>query len=104
MSHILQNLLTNALKFSKGNPYISIQKELKSIHIRVIDDGIGIPEADLPHLFEPFYRASNATAIQGTGLGLSIAQQFILLLGGSITVESEKGKGTAFHIILPSYT
>jgi len=73
------------------------------IHIVVQDTGIGIPEEALPHLFQEFYRAPNAKAIEteGTGLGLSIIKDIIERFGGRITVESKLGEGTTFHVFLP---
>lgn len=70
--------------------------------LQVCDKGIGIPEADMKHLFEPFHRASNVEAIAGTGLGLVIAKEAVDLHNGSITVESRLGVGTTFTVSLPT--
>jgi signal transduction histidine kinase len=67
----------------------------------VRDDVIGIPSADLQHLFEPFHRASNVGTIAGTGLGLVITKEAIELHNGLITVESQVGQGTTFTVHLP---
>ncbi len=100
----LTNLLTNAIKYSpEGKPVLMelSYADCKAI-IKVKDHGIGIPAADLPHLFEPFNRASNVGGIQGTGLGLAIAKQAVDLHGGTISVQSTLGKGTTFTITLPA--
>ncbi|MCX6217842.1 PAS domain S-box protein [Spirosoma sp.] len=102
MSHVLQNLLTNATKYSKGDPLIRLTQTEQTIQIEVIDDGIGIPAGELSHLFDSFFRASNARQFQGTGLGLSIARQFVELHNGTIAVQSEAGKGTTFIVTLPA--
>jgi signal transduction histidine kinase len=69
--------------------------------LRVQDTGIGIEPADLPHIFERFYRADRARSRHGTGLGLSIAQTIVDRLGGRITAESSPGQGSTFSMWLP---
>ncbi len=69
--------------------------------LRVRDTGIGIEPADLPHIFERFYRADCARALQGTGLGLPIAQTLVERFEGHITAESTPGKGSTFDVWLP---
>lgn len=71
------------------------------LEISVQDNGIGIPEADLPGLFEPFYRAKNAADVKGTGLGLPIVKQAVNLCQGTIRVQSQEGLGSTFTIYLP---
>ncbi|MBZ0290008.1 MAG: PAS domain-containing sensor histidine kinase [Anaerolineae bacterium] len=99
----LTNLLTNAIKYSPDDKPINVSLEVVDGEaiIRVSDQGIGIPEDDLKHLFEPFHRAANVGKIQGTGLGLAIARQAIELHGGTISVESTVGVGTTFTVRLP---
>lgn len=99
----LTNLLTNAIKYSPEDKPIQVSLDINvnEAIIRVSDQGIGIPEDDLKHLFEPFHRAANVGKIQGTGLGLAIAKQAIELHGGSIAVESTVGVGTTFTVRLP---
>jgi two-component system sensor histidine kinase BaeS len=72
--------------------------------VRVEDDGEGIPAADLPHIFERFYRADahRARTLGGTGLGLAIALENVHLHHGTITVTSEVGKGSTFTVVLPA--
>lgn len=100
---ILSNLLSNALKFSKDGSKVEVRvlNEGDKIHLAVADQGPGIPEKDIPHLFDRFWQAK-ATAKQGTGLGLSIAQGLVQAHGGRIWVESKVNRGTTFHFTLPA--
>lgn len=102
MSHALINLLSNAFKYSTTNPVLRVDFGDDCLKLCVIDKGMGIPQQDLPHLFETFYRAGNVSSIQGTGLGLFIARQFVELHGGSITVQSQEHVGTRFTITIPT--
>lgn len=104
MRRALMNLLTNAIKYSPEGKPVSMELTYADCQaiIKVKDQGIGVPKEDLPHLFEPFNRASNVGSIQGTGLGLAIAKQAVELHGGTISVESTVGKGTTFTITLPA--
>ncbi len=103
MRHILGNLLSNAVKYSLhgGVVRFSVCCRPGELEIVVADSGIGMPQADLPKLFESFYRASNVGNISGTGLGLAIVKQSVDLHGGSIDVESELGVGTKFVVKVP---
>ena len=65
------------------------------------DQGIGIPEDDFKHMFDRFFRASNAGNTQGTGLGLNIVKRYADLLGGSVTFSSRYGEGSTFSVALP---
>jgi len=101
----LSNLVENALYYtpSTGTVNIRMTSDVTSVLIDVRDTGIGIAEADLPYIFTPFYRASNAREADshGTGLGLAIVKKTIELHGGSIEVRSHIGKGTVFRVRLP---
>jgi len=101
--NILINLLNNAIKFSPKQDEIelTITGSKTEIVFRVRDNGIGISPEDVPKLFQPFYRASNATTISGTGLGLTILKKAVNLLGGKIEVTSFVGRGTEFFVTLP---
>lgn len=105
--HLIQialgNLVSNAIKYSPAGGVIHIELTFQttSIGIRVIDEGIGIPQADQRRLFEHFYRASNAGAIPGTGLGLYIVKTVVDLHSGSVALKSQEGIGTAFLIKIP---
>jgi signal transduction histidine kinase len=103
LTHIMSNLLDNALKYSDENTTVKLKVELLSsgIQISIIDQGIGIPEDEQVHLFESFFRASNVIGIVGTGLGLTIVKQFVELLNGTITYTSALNKGSEFTITLP---
>jgi signal transduction histidine kinase len=104
LKHVLINLVSNAIKFSPENANITITCKVdnENTTIKITDQGMGIPVADQIHLFERFFRATNATNIQGTGLGLHIVGRYIEILNGTISYESELEKGSTFKIVLPS--
>ncbi len=95
-SHIITNLLSNAFKYSEGkpSPVLHLQFTDDEMHLIVKDFGIGIPYEDQERLFESFYRAGNAGAINGNGMGLAIVKQFVELHNADIKVFSVEGKGT----------
>lgn len=97
------NLLSNALKFTDrgGLVCVDLRSERNLLLIDVTDTGCGIPESCLPHIFEEFYQADSQGGRTGTGIGLALVQQIVQSLGGSISVDSIVGRGTAFHIALP---
>ena len=100
---IIANLISNALKYSPADTHIHVNLKLKDscLMLTVEDQGIGIPEASLPQLFEPFHRAANAKQFKGTGLGLSIVKNCVERHQGNVKVESQVGKGTCFSVQLP---
>ena len=100
LRHIVGNLLSNALKYSPEGGLVRLQvtTEGSQTVLEVSDQGIGIPAAELPHLFESFHRASNVGSIAGTGLGLAIVKNAVDLHGASIAVFSQEGKGTRFVV------
>jgi PAS domain S-box-containing protein len=102
ISSILNNLITNAMKYSPDGEVIilGVFATADQIRFEVIDHGIGIEKEDIAHLFEPFYRGKNVQNIKGSGLGLSIVQKSALLHGGSVRVQSQKGKGSVFTVLL----
>lgn len=102
-NHILNNLLANAIKYSSENSRVEFELNLLSdnISLRVIDKGIGIDSNDLPHIFNSFYRASNAVHYPGTGLGLTIVKQCVDLHKGEISAKSVVAEGTTFIITIP---
>jgi two-component system OmpR family sensor kinase len=108
LRRVILILLDNALKYTQssgeadvGRVIISLERTGGQAVLRVRDTGIGIEPADLPHIFERFYRADRARSRRGTGLGLSIAQTLVEQLGGRITAESTPGKGSTFSVWLP---
>lgn len=103
LANIVNNLVSNSMKYSPENTRILVSSNVNSkIHLSVTDTGIGIPEEDQEHLFERFYRASNAGTVQGTGLGLHIMKHYVDMLHGSVSVTSEVGKGTRVEVTLES--
>jgi PAS domain S-box-containing protein len=102
---ILSNLLTNAIKYSdEGRPVrVGISRTGDEAVFTVTDQGIGIPEADHPRLFEAFHRASNVEHVSGTGLGLLIVRRCVDLHQGRIDFESRLGEGTTFRVHIPAY-
>ena len=103
LNHMLVNLLTNAFKYSPngGEVLFSVGRQGDWWEFVVADQGIGISEADLPHVFSSFHRGSNALGIQGTGLGLAIVQRSAALHGGQLSVQSQLGQGSRFTLRLP---
>lgn len=103
LKKILINLLSNAIKFSPEHKPIRLisQKNDKALTVQIIDEGIGISEKDQKHLFERFFRAENALNIKGTGLGLYIVAKFTEMLGGTISINSQLGKGTTVTLQFP---
>ncbi len=104
IKQILINLLSNAFKYSeRGTITLSIDKNEGFYCIQVRDEGIGISEEDLVHIFEEFRQVdgSYARKVGGTGLGLSITKKFVELLGGRIKVSSQIGEGSCFQVDLP---
>ncbi|MFK8006288.1 MAG: ATP-binding protein [Saprospiraceae bacterium] len=103
LQHILFNLFSNAIKYSKvdGVIHCSIQVANNQLVIDIKDNGIGIPLAEQKHLFERFFRGTNAINIKGTGLGLNIVKEYLNILNGSILFESKENEGTTFTIQIP---
>ncbi|MEN8194076.1 MAG: two-component regulator propeller domain-containing protein [Bacteroidota bacterium] len=118
MQQILANLLSNAFKFTPNGGKITVNIEEKiidrNIYIKITDNGIGIPQQELPKIFDRFYQIvnSNAEEIEGTGIGLSLVKELVEIHHGKITVESEEGNlpagqsadkagGTAFTLSFP---
>ncbi len=99
------NLIANAIKYNNpgGNIFVRLYEEKQMVIIEIEDDGWGIPEDDIPYIFNRFYRVDKGRArlTGGTGLGLSIAKEVVSLHYGEITVDSIVGKGTLFRITLP---
>jgi len=104
---IVLNLLSNALKFTfRGSVNVTLKAADNGVHLVVADTGTGIPENELPNVFDRFHRAEGARArtIEGTGIGLALVQELVKLHGGWIRVNSEVDKGTVFTVFLPAGT
>ena len=106
LRQLFTNLLDNAVNYTRdgGHVTVTVERTAEGARVRVADTGIGIAAADLPHIFERFYRADGARAqnAQGTGLGLAISRSVAQAHHGHIDVVSELGGGTTFTVILPS--
>jgi two-component system phosphate regulon sensor histidine kinase PhoR len=105
LSQAFRNLVGNAIKYTPAHGSISLSAGIEghTAHICIKDTGYGIPTADLPNLFKRFYRVRNNghDEIEGNGLGLAIVNATVEKHGGQVEVESEKGKGTCFTVVLP---
>ena len=105
LQQVVYNLMENAVKYTQegGTVWVTLQKSGRSAVLKVQDNGPGIAEEHLPHIFDRFYRVDKARSREagGTGLGLAIVHQLVMLHGGEIRVESEVGKGTTFTVELP---
>lgn len=105
---VLMNIISNAIKFTPKGGTLTLGAKLSKkgdqMEISVADTGVGIPKGDLSKIFGKFQQATNRSSgdISGTGLGLAIAQEIIQLHKGTISVESEEGKGTTFTFTLPA--
>ncbi len=105
LERVFMNLLSNAVKYTPPSGSVAVRawSENDQIKVEVSDTGIGIPEEALPRIFDEFYRAKNAKAMEmeGTGLGLAIAKDVVEQHGGQISVESVVGEGSTFYVTLP---
>jgi len=107
LRQMLDNLIGNAIKYTPvgGTITIRMETEGEQIILRILDNGLGIPPADQPHIFDKFYRASNVpSGVGGSGLGLAIVKSIVDNHQGRIWVDSILGQGTIFTIILPTAT
>ena len=105
MEQILGNLLDNACKYTEpgGRIVVRVSEAGELVRLEVEDDGIGIPEEDLPRIFERFYRVDKARSrdLGGTGLGLAIVKHLAQAQGGEVSVRSRVREGTVFTVVLP---
>ena len=106
LEQALVNLLTNAIKFNHASGEVRVEAARVdgTVRIAISDTGIGIPAEDLSRIFERFYRVDKARSRQvgGTGLGLSIVKHVVERMHGTVTAESQLGKGSTFTIVLPA--
>ncbi len=104
MAQVLANLLDNAIKYSReggGEIVMAAEKDPEGISLSVTDNGMGIPEEEKARIWDRLYRGDRSRHQRGLGLGLSLVRAVVKAHGGSITVESEPGKGSTFSIHLP---
>jgi two-component system sensor histidine kinase ResE len=105
LGRVFLNLIGNALKYTPagGKVYVGLDQAGSEAVATVTDSGIGIPDTDLPHIFEEFYRASNVkrNGVTGTGLGLAIVKDLVERYDGRVSVHSKMGAGTTFTVVLP---
>ena len=109
LEKLILNMIRNSIKYTPKGGWIKLRMEKGNSEIRIIveDNGIGIPEQDLPYIFERFYRGSDnggREATQGSGLGLAIAKRILQLHETAINVTSAPGAGTSFEFDLPVAT
>ena len=103
---LLSNLVSNAVKYTeKGRVNVTLSRQDSWAILEVSDSGIGIPEADIPQLFQEFFRASNAKRqkIQGTGVGLAGVKHIVERFGGELALRSRENEGSTFTVRLPIY-
>jgi two-component system sensor histidine kinase/response regulator len=105
IDQVIQNLLSNAIKYTPSGRQVEVKTETDehNVYVEVQDQGIGIPQPDLPYIFDKFYRVRTTEhrAVTGTGLGLSIVREIIRQHHGEIFVDSHPGVGTTFRFSLP---
>ena len=105
LAQVFLNLLDNAVKYTPEGGFIKVGMSVndQAVHIDVADTGIGIPEKDIPRIFERFYRVDKARSrdLGGTGLGLSIVKHIVLAHQAQVSVRSEVGQGSVFSFFIP---
>ena len=103
LTQVMQNLLSNALKFTRVNPVVEVvaREDAEGWEIGVRDNGIGIDPAQTEHIFKPFRRLHGTTEFEGSGIGLAVCQKGVALHGGRVWVESTPGEGSLFKFTIP---
>jgi len=97
----MTNLLSNALKFSEGRVSFNVKATTENLTFEIRDSGIGIPQNEQEKVFDALYRASNNDEVRGNGLGLSIVRDYVMLIGGSIRLQSSVNEGTLVSVSIP---
>ena len=105
IQHITENLLSNAIKYTPqgGTVIMEVEHSNQTLKLKIKDTGIGIPEDQLPHIFDRFYQIDDTHTRnqEGTGIGLALTKELVKLLGGNIEVTSKEGSGSTFKVSLP---
>jgi len=102
LSLAFTNILTNACKYSNNKPVlVTIASSDEHVFLAITDQGIGIPESELPFIFDPFFRASNTSHFEGYGIGLPLTRNIIKIHGGQLQISSKVNEGTTVQIKLP---
>jgi len=103
LSQLWVNLLSNAIKFTPdgGRIEVRLTQDHEQVKVTVRDSGIGMSAETLQHIFEKFYQGDSSHSSEGNGLGLALVKRIVELCGGSISIESEEGKGTTVYVSLP---
>ena len=105
--HVVFNLVENAIKYNQpdGSVYVRLEAIDRIVVLTVKDRGVGVPEEDIPHIFDRFYRVDKARSREagGSGLGLAIVKDTVIALGGKIKAERRKGGGMSFHVVFEKY-
>jgi two-component system sensor histidine kinase BaeS len=105
LRQVVSNLLTNALKFTPagGSVTMAVRSVGDHVELSVSDTGVGIAEADLPRVFDRFWRGTHEGGAFGSGIGLTVVAELVRAHGGTVTVESELGRGTTMLVTLPRH-
>jgi len=103
MIEVVNNYLSNGIKYSNGSTdvFLKIERNDNEMIFSVKDNGLGIPKAQLPHIFKRFFRAEKTKNLEGLGLGLYLCSQIISAHKGRVWAESEDGKGSTFYFSIP---
>lgn len=103
LTHVWSNLISNAIKFSPDGGTITLRltADDTQVYFTIEDEGPGIDEASLSHIFDRFYQADSSHKTEGNGLGLSLVRKIVTLSGGTVTAENRPDKGSIFRVILP---
>ena len=106
MRVVVRNLAENAIRYAGpgANAFLSVQRDQGEVVLRVVDDGVGVGQADLPRLFERFYRTDRSRASRGTGLGLAIVKHVVTSAGGSVEAHGGRGLGLEIRCSFPTRT
>ena len=104
LSVVAKNLAENAIRYAAPgtNATLSVRREDGSTVLSVVDDGAGVDQADLPRLFERFYRADRSRHTRGTGLGLAIVKHVVASAGGAVEARGERGSGLEIRCVFPT--